>query len=101
MTPFKPLRPCNHPGCRNLSATGYCDIHRKEKYQDDRKSSRQRGYDTQWEKVRAVKLRRNPICEDCGVIAAMVHHKRAIADGGSRYDMDNLKSLCWQCHGKY
>jgi 5-methylcytosine-specific restriction endonuclease McrA len=31
----------------------------------------------------------------------MVHHIVAIVDGGAPYDDDNLRSLCWVCHGKY
>lgn len=28
--PYKPKRPCSHPGCPNLTATRFCEEHTKE-----------------------------------------------------------------------
>ncbi len=64
-----------------------------------RKSSR-------WKKVRALKLARDPLCEDCwehGVTrpAAQVHHLEAVAKRPDlAFEMKNLRSLCTTCHAK-
>lgn len=60
--------------------------------------------------ARAEKLRLNPICEECekvGVINPVdeVHHVTPIMTGRNKIarqrlaeDINNLKSLCYQCH---
>lgn len=65
-----------------------------------------------WRRLRALKLYDNPLCELCeqrGVVkpAIDVHHKRSfmsvsVAEGRDElaYDMDNLMSLCKECHQK-
>jgi hypothetical protein len=68
--------------------------------------TKERGYDRRWVLVREVYIREHPLCEDClllglVVVTQMVHHIVAIVDGGDKYDDDNLRSLCWICHGKY
>src|SRR5574343_99877 len=70
-----------------------------------RKTSSQRGYDSQWRKVRRMKLRTNPLCEECEngrliIKATMVHHIIPIEDGGDRLAWNNLMSLCEACHSK-
>jgi len=106
--PYSAGRQCRYKACNNIttSAHGYCDEHQSIRYQDNRASSRERGYDYEWEIARARKLKHEPRCEDCklnhGVLrfANMVHHIKAIRDGGT-HDESNLRSLCWSCHGKY
>lgn len=63
-----------------------------------------------WRRVRAIHLRRCPLCASClrrGVVkqATDVHHLKSFMDvvSGARrdalaYDLDNLESLCKQCH---
>jgi 5-methylcytosine-specific restriction endonuclease McrA len=69
---------------------------------DNRAPSGERGYHWRWHKVREMKLRRDPLCEDCTaegrtVKAEMVHH----LDGNARHnDLENLVSLCTVCHGR-
>ena len=72
---------------------------------DLRQSSRKRGYDYQWEQVRAIKLSVNPLCEECNhagmtTPALMVHHIKPIygKDDPGRLALDNLMSLCESCH---
>ena len=65
-----------------------------------RPTSTERGYDGNWQKVRAMKLRREPLCEACkakGRIkpAKDVHHLIA----GSN-NLDDLQSLCHVCHSR-
>lgn len=69
-----------------------------------RGSRQQRGYDRQWEKVQALKMKQDPLCESClreGKIkpAQMVHHKIPVdIRPDLRLVMDNLESDCWSCH---
>ena len=75
-------------------------------YHDDasRGNSADRGYDRRWRKVRALKAKRDPLCEVCrkrGVVKALdvVHHNQSIEDAPElRLAMDNLMSLCRDCH---
>ena len=113
--PKKPLRPCVVNGCRGFAVVeGYCEQHRhipEEKKRAryarvdaKRGSSSSRGYDGQWQKVRAMKFRTNPLCEWCeakGRVTAAeeIHHEIPIAEAPElRLDLDNLVSLCKRCH---
>ena len=104
--PNRPKRLCNHPGCPELVASGYCDKHAKQKqqqYDKQRGNFRQRGYTTAWDKVRAIKIKHNPLCERCekkGIVtpAALVHHIVSLSKGGELSNINNLMSLCVQCH---
>lgn len=56
-----------------------------------------------WIRLRRMKLNHNPLCERCqkkGIIklAVLVHHIKPVKSGGVMYDMDNLMSLCHDCH---
>lgn len=63
-----------------------------------------------WQRVRAAKLRRQPLCEDClsagrAVSASEVHHVVPLSRGRSYGEMErlafdpaNLRSLCRDCH---
>lgn len=58
-----------------------------------------------WRKLRAVKLRLNPLCEECERLgrvtpAQMVDHITPINKGGASLDMENLQSLCNACHNR-
>ena len=76
---------------------------RQQRY-DNRQNSGHRGYDALWQKVRKIKIMRNPTCEQCdkqGVdkIATIVHHIMPIDTHPElRLSMDNLMSLCNECH---
>ena len=59
-------------------------------------------YGSQWRKIRARYIRKEPLCEACKAngkieLAALVHHKKPLSDGGTN-DEDNLMSLCVSCH---
>ena len=100
------MRPCNHPGCNQLTNNTYCDIHTKAKRQEQesrRESSSKRGYDFLWKKVRNKYISTHPLCERCEsnnitTLATLVHHIKRIRDGGDRLRYDNLMSLCVKCH---
>ena len=101
--PKKPLKPCKHPGCRKLTINGYCGEHNKKRihdYDKQRGTAPERGYNSNWQKARKIKLNENPLCERCKkkgfvVIARLVHHK----DRNPRNNTgSNLESLCVACH---
>ena len=106
MPTMRLLRPCSKPGCPELVPRGerYCEKHRGEerRYDRERGSAAERGYDAHWRKVRAWKLSVSPICQDClekGKVtpAKEVHHN----DGNPRNNTpENLKSLCHSCHSR-
>lgn len=110
--PMKPKKPCGYSGCPNLVPVGerYCSEHKKlvdkqyNKYERDKKS--QLFYQsTEWKQLRKAKLASQPLCEEClrqGRVtkANMVDHIKPIRQGGQALDMNNLQSLCWECHSK-
>ncbi len=106
--PRKPKTPCRYPGCPALCEEPYCEQHQSAVNHDyntrhrDRETARFYSTD-RWRKLRAAKLARNPLCEECqrqgkATPATMVDHIIPIRFGGKSLDMDNLQSLCWSCH---
>ena len=69
-----------------------------------RTSARKRGYDRDWEKLRAYHLAGSPLCVFClrdGKLmpANVVDHIKPFRDDWSlRLDPSNLQSLCKPCH---
>ena len=60
---------------------------------------------TAWRKLREYKRSLNPICELCEkdnkvVSMEVVDHIKPISEGGQPLHLDNLQSLCDQCHRK-
>lgn len=52
-----------------------------------------------WKRLRAWKLRQNPICEYCRKRPATdVDHFIPLRDGVDPYDESNLRSVCAHCH---
>ena len=111
--PTRLRSPCRWPSCPGLAAHhGYCEQHRhlarqsEKRYDEQRGSSAQRGYDYRWQQLRAYKLRVNPLCEDCEaehrvVAATMVHHADPISEGGAALPpLEELVSLCQTCHDR-
>ncbi len=105
--PPRPPKPCRKPGCRNLAtdAGGYCPEHKhladealalRRSAQDKvRGNAAKRGYGAHWQRVRQLKLRRDPLCAICARVAEVVHHR----DGNPRNNASgNLMSLCRECH---
>ena len=100
------MKPCASTGCPNLTHARHCDVHAKadmkeyNKYRRDPESNSRYGRD--WKKIRSSFLSANPLCERCRdggkfAPATMVHHRRALSDGGTN-DYKNLMSLCNTCH---
>jgi len=100
--PHKPLKPCSHPGCPNLTHGRYCPrhMHLDRRAPDLRPSARQRGYTTRWDKIRRHVLASEPVCRRCAaagrtVLATVVHHRDRNPRNNERY---NLEPLCTACH---
>ena len=105
----KPLRPCRHPGCRELTRDGWCVAHKKPPKADRRESAEwHRWYSWQiWTKrLRPAQLFREPFCRTCAqkglrVLATRVDH--VIPHRGSWalfIDPNNHQSLCERCHNR-
>lgn len=103
--PKRPPKPCNKPACREYATKGsYCDAHQPKAWASNEGLSRhQRGYGSQWEKIRERALKRDgylcQVCLDKGIFtqAQAVDHIKAKTDGGTD-DLDNLQSICNPCH---
>ncbi len=109
MSPFAPRRPCSHPGCPELTSDGSrCEKHLKQERQEyDRRRAKDPAHtfytSTAWREARARQLRREPLCRECQqsgrvTVATVVDHITPLAQGGERYDLANLQSLCGPCH---
>jgi len=107
--PSAPATACSQPGCRGIVRIGKCSKcgpveQHKRKRIENRPNSHQRGYNKRWRRWRALKLARNPICEECEGQgryrpAEDVHHLDKVSDGNPVLcSMDRLVSLCKACH---
>ena len=96
--PTSPPRWCAR--CREAHA-GACP--ERQPRIDTRPHATARGYDGRWQKIRAIKRARDPLCEWCKeagrvVIAELVDHYIPLAAGETHAD-ENLVSMCRPCHG--
>ncbi|AGT09264.1 HNH endonuclease [Paracoccus aminophilus] len=74
---------------------------RKRRHDQNRPSSSQRGYGTEWRKLRAEFLRVHPCCAFCGAEAQVVDHiKPHRGVPKLLFDWRNLQSLCKPCHDR-
>lgn len=105
-----PQRLCSQPRCgkllpegeRYLPGCAKCDQRQELDKPWGRKEERLRFYGTvRWQKIRAVKLAEDPVCQGCKhALAEEVDHiVPATADNPRGwFDWDNLQSLCKPCH---
>ena len=113
MSNQKPLRPCNKPGCSQLTRDGYCEQHKTAKAENNRyydKYQRNKKHDrfyhsAAWIKCRDyIRIRDNGLCQHClnqkritvGIIAD--HIVPLSVDWNKRLDESNLQLLCAGCH---
>ncbi len=105
---LKPLRPCRHPGCRELTRDGYCPKH-KPKRAARRSSAEWHGWYSLsiWtDGLRPAQLLREPWCRECArrgirTRATVVDHVRPHKGDWALFtDRDNLQSLCETCHNR-
>ena len=77
---------------------------------EDRRKERQKIYqDSRWQKLRVIKLQKDPCCQVCGSIDNLqVHHIISMFNGyyspqeydRLAFDINNLCTLCQDCHKK-
>ena len=102
-------RPCNKPHCSTLSrdGSGYCPEHKSLAsgwMRQNRGTRHQRGYGSEWVKLRkAVLSRDSRLCQVCMAgdrvkVANAVDHIKPKSAGGTD-SMSNLQSICTACHG--
>ena len=102
--PSKPLKPCRQPGCKNVTASLYCETHVLNKKDTKRGSAAKRGYGSRWQKYRRVYLINHPFCVECEkentiTLATVVDH--IIPHKGSLelfWDESNHQPLCKRHH---
>lgn len=75
--------------------------HRDTPHQDRRGTTTQRGYGTDWQRLRAAYIAEQPVCEACQRRASEdVDHIRPFRghDDPRRMQWHNLQALCRACH---
>lgn len=103
--PYRPKKPCRHPGCAKFTDGRYCEEH-ISLHPEVTRSAAKRGYDSKWRKESKVYLREHPLCEICKrngkyVQATVVDHvKSHRGDSNLFWDKSNWQSLCKPCHDK-
>ena len=108
--PYKPKRPCAHPGCPSFAAgdSQYCEkheqIHKQNYDRYERSPNMNRKYGRAWKRIRDRYVKAHPLCELCLKEGRMtpvyeVHHIVPVLRGGRHID-SNLMSLCRSCHNK-
>ena len=108
--PAHPLKPCCHPGCKELvRGVSRCEAHAQalQKERDARRpNATDRGYGSRWRKVRELFLRNNPLCVSCmadGLIVAATVVDHIIDHKGDKllfWDEGNWQALCKPCHDR-
>jgi 5-methylcytosine-specific restriction protein A len=95
-----PKAPCLEPNCGQFAVyRGRCPDHRRRygrrRYADGNGSL----YRTKrWRILRRRRLYLEPLCRGCGELATDVDHIVPIGEGGSKWELSNLQSLCHRCH---
>jgi 5-methylcytosine-specific restriction protein A len=103
--PIKPRKPCNEPGCPNLTNAKCCEYHARQHIQD-RGNSSQRGYDNRWRKASKRYLSVHPLCTSCHkegrlTKATVVDHVKPHRGNKTLFwDVNNWQALCKSCHDK-
>lgn len=101
----KPLRPCKHPGCAELTRDGWCSKHRPKHQR--RSSAEYHGWYLLpiWtDDLRPAQLLREPFCRECArqgirTWATVVDHIRPFRGDWTLFvDPANHQSLCKHHH---
>ncbi len=106
----KPSRPCAVPRCPNLSTPGgsRCREHALEQHKHynahHRDKEKQSAYNAQHRKLRAIVLRRDPLCKEClrqGRKPPAPSTEMDHIDGNPwNVTRENLQGLCKPCHSR-
>ncbi len=109
MSPFKPKRPCSHPGCPRLTDGGKCEEHQKQEQRQydqerDQTEARQWIHSPRWRKASKAFLVGHPLCAECErqgrtKAAYLVDHIRPHrGDYKLFWSESNWQGLCNPCH---
>jgi len=80
------------------------NTYRAHSYEQDRRTARQRGYNSRWDKCSKLYLAAHPLCKMCeanGVVKLATQTDHIIPHRGDRrlfWDHDNWQPLCESCH---
>jgi 5-methylcytosine-specific restriction protein A len=115
--PTRSKRPCQHPGCIELVASGYCEKHKPIEiarkrtgykiYNDTHRDKEvQKLYDRKWQTRRSQQLKDHPLCQDClkygrQTPAKEVHHEIVHKGNLVIFRTSPLLSLCKSCHSAH
>ena len=107
MSPWKPKVPCGNKSCPELvdPKERFCPKHKKEDFKAFRERAHRPWHSMyqmpQWKELRDRYIAMHPTCESCGGKAEHVHHVKAFrGDIRLFLDVNNLMSLCSNCHNK-
>jgi len=100
--PNKFLYPCKAPMCPNDTngKSAYCSEHFKERETEVNYTRDPFYHSTEWRKLRAWYIKNNPLCVVCNELGRVVDHIIPISQGGERYDINNLQTMCDMHHNK-
>ena len=107
--PYKPKRPCSHPGCPALVDGRFCQAHARQDARDYARYRRDpdtnKRYGAAWRRIRAAYIAAHPLCEECQragrlTPAREVHHILPLSQGGT-HAIENLMALCTACHSGF
>ena len=107
--PRKPLKPCRHPGCPELTKGRYCSKHQRQVDREYNRKHRQHQelyQSARWQRLRRRLLLKYPLCAECerqGWItqATVVNHIKPHKGNPELFwDEDNLQTLCKSCHDR-
>lgn len=55
----------------------------------------------EWQRIRAERLKRDPLCHDCKkALATVLDHIKPVRLGGDFWDISNHQPLCAKCHNR-
>lgn len=107
---LKPLRPCAHPGCCEVTRETWCPKHKPQR--KDRRSAESADWQ-RWYKLpifakhlRPQQLLREPFCRECAKFGLRIpatdvdHIVPHRGDWALFTDPENLQSLCHSCHSR-
>ncbi len=103
---LKPLKPCRHPGCPELTREGYCPKHKPKRTSRRTSAEYHSWYSlTVWtDDLRPTQLLREPFCRECArqgvrTWATVVDHVEPHRGDWTKFiDRGNLQSLCKHHH---
>ena len=104
--PIAAPRSCTQYPCRNMAVlNGRCAQH-AQRFEQQRGTSTQRGYDGRWRKARIAWLAEHWFCVACRLQGRMAaasevdHIKPHRGDMDLFWDQTNWQSLCKACHSR-